>query len=263
MTTARTRLRPLADADSWVVEDGGRGLGAEPLRVLAARALEHGPTPSLVAVVPPDDCAAVRTAERAGFTLVGETDEGVELVAPRVEVCRSPFDPATRGRVLDLWCATNEAGGAVGFLPGAPRDRVSEALAAHEEQLAAGSAVAVLLHEPEGALVGLGLWVGDPNPLFAHGRTAYRVMTDPDRRGRNLGRLLMAAMHRVARGDGVEVVQLVVRSGLGLSRFYERSGYREVGRVPGTIRVAPGDDRDSVFLARRLDDRPLEPDGRP
>ena len=55
---------------------------------------------------------------------------------------------------------------------------------------------------------------------------------------------------------------LDVRSGLGTTRFYETCGYVEVGRVPGVIRVASGDDRDSVVLARRLDDRPMVADDR-
>jgi len=53
-----------------------------------------------------------------------------------------------------------------------------------------------------------------------------------------------------------------VRSGLGTTRFYEVCGYVEVGRVPGVIRVAPGDDRDSVVMARRLDGHPMVADGR-
>ncbi len=72
----------------------------------------------------------------------------------------------------------------------------------------------------------------------------------------------MAAMHRVAREQGVEVAVLDVRSGLGTTRFYEGCGYVEVGRVPGVIRVAPGDDRDSVVMARRLDGHPMVADGR-
>ena len=62
--------------------------------------------------------------------------------------------------------------------------------------------------------------------------------------------------------DGVEVAVLDVRSGLGSTRFYEGCGYVEVGRVPGVIRVAPGDDRDSVVMARRLDGHPMVADGR-
>ncbi|MEO7423195.1 MAG: GNAT family N-acetyltransferase, partial [Ornithinibacter sp.] len=111
-------------------------------------------------------------------------------------------------------------------------------------------------------IVAMGFLVAGHNPLHFHTRTAYRVMTDPSRRGRNLGRLLMAAMHRVAREQGVEVVVLDVRSGLGTTGFYEGCGYVEVGRVPGIIRVAPRDDRDSVIMARRLDGKPMVADGR-
>jgi GNAT superfamily N-acetyltransferase len=128
--------------------------------------------------------------------------------------------------------------------------------------MADGGTTAVLLRGSGRRVVGLGFWVGDHNPLFAHTRTAYRIMTHPELRGRNLGRLLMAAMHRVAREQDVEVVVLDVRSGLGTTRFYEGSGYVEVGRVPGVIRVAAADDRDSVIMARRLDGRPMVADGR-
>lgn len=260
----------------------GRGLGPEIARALVADAVEHGPDLPLTATARPDHLASVRTAERAGLTLVGSAERGtvlpgvpaevveraraadpaavegpVVLLAPRVEVHREPFDGATREAVLDLWCATNDAGGAVGFLPGAPRATVGEALAAHEGQMAQGRAVAVLLRDPEDAVVALAWWVAGPNPLLAHRRTAYRVMSDPARRGRNLGRLLMAAMHRVARADGVELAELGVRGGTGVDAFYAGLGYAEVGRLPGGIRVADGDDRDDVWMARRLDGRSL------
>jgi GNAT superfamily N-acetyltransferase len=125
-----------------------------------------------------------------------------------------------------------------------------------------GNTTGVLLRGPDQRVVGAGFWVADRNPLLGHTRTAYRIMTHPDLRGRNLGRLLMAAMHRVARELNVEVAVLDVRSGLGTTRFYEGCGYVEVGRVPGVIRVSPGDDRDSVLMARRLDDHPMVADGR-
>ncbi|MEO7268412.1 MAG: GNAT family N-acetyltransferase, partial [Knoellia sp.] len=86
--------------------------------------------------------------------------------------------------------------------------------------------------------------------------------TDPDARGRNLGRLLMAGTHRVARDLGVEILSLGVRSGTGTTRFYEACGYHESGRVLGAIRVAPGDERDDITMTRRLDDRVLTPDPR-
>ncbi len=47
---------------------------------------------------------------------------------------------------------------------------------------------------------------------------------------------------------GVEAIRLTCRGGLGLERFYASCGYKEVGRIPDAIRVAPGDDRDDVIM---------------
>lgn len=246
----------------------GRGLAREAARAWTAHALEWLPAEPLVARVPDADQAAVRTVVSVGMERTGaEPDVDGDgprtlFAAPRVEAPEW-LDEHTREQVLDLWCAVNDDDGAVGFLPGAERSRVAEALAAHEEEMADGLTTAVLLRAPDDSVVGLGFWVADRNRMRAHERTAFRIMTDPARRGRNLGRLLLAAMHRVARDAGVELATLVVRSGTGATRFYERAGYVEVGRVPGNIRVAPGDDRDSVFMARRLDGRTLVADGRP
>ena len=240
----------------------GRGFATEAARAWTAHALEWLPDLPVVATEPRG-----RTSPRCarpsppGLEVVGSDDDGRGGAAPRPCCGRRAsrrttwFDEETRESLLDLWCAVNDTGGAVGFLPGAPRHQVAQALAAHEEGMADGSTTGVVLRDPAGAVVGAGFWVADRNPLLGHARTAYRIMTHPDRRGRNLGRLLMAGMHRVARAQGVEVAVLDVRSGLGTTRFYEGCGYVEVGRVPGVIRVAPGDDRDSVVMARRLDGR--------
>jgi hypothetical protein len=37
---------------------------------------------------------------------------------------------------------------------------------------------------------------------------------------------------------------LAVRGGIGLEAFYARLGWREIGRWPDALRLAPGDDRD-------------------
>ncbi|GGL26516.1 GNAT family N-acetyltransferase [Phycicoccus endophyticus] len=241
----------------------GRGLAREAARAWVADALEWRPDLPVEAVVRPVNVASVHTAQAAGLERAGTTrhpddlpdaEPSLVLRAPRMHLCRSGFDDATREEVLDLWCAVNDAGGAVGFLPGAPRERVAEALGAHEEAMATGSAVAVLLRAADGSLAALGWWAAGPNPLLGHRRTAYRVMTDPARRGRNLGRLLMSAMHRVARAEGVELVELGVRGGTGTEEFYGRLGYREVGRLAGGIRVAPDDERDDIWMARWLEE---------
>ena len=129
--------------------------------------------------------------------------------------------------------------------------------------MAAGMATAVLLREPAGGLVGLGFVERIGRRLFPHVVDLKRVMVTPDRQCRSLGRLLMAGLHRAARElGGIELLRLDYRSGTAVGAFYARCGYSEVGRHPGVIRVAPGDDRDSVLMMRRLDGGPLTYDHR-
>ena len=249
----------------------GEGLGREMSRTCAAVALEYLPALPVRALVKEVNIPSVRTALATGFERVGTRVLDVDLPdeppstvfeSPRVEA-RTELDPATREQVLDLWVRTNDAGGAVGFLAGAAQHLVDDALSEHESSMASGYTVAVLLRSAvDDRVLGVSFLVRGSNPLLDHTRTIYRVMTDPDRRGRNLGRLLMAGTHRVARESGVEILTLGVRSGSGLSRFYESCGYREAGRVLGAIRVAPGDERDDMTLTRRLDDKTPKPDPR-
>lgn len=249
----------------------GRGLGREMSRASVSHAVEWLPRLPVRALVKEVNTPSVATAlgtglERAGTRVLHDDlpDEPPSTVfeAPTIEAATS-FDSATHDEVLDLWMRTNEAGGAVGFLPGAPRERVEAALNASEERMADGSRVAVVQRSAaDGRLLGLAFIADAGGRLQAHERWVYTVMTEPSRRGRNLGRLLMAGTHRVAREAGVEILTLGVRSGSGLSRFYAGSGYTESGRVLGAIRVAPGDERDDITLTRRLDGRTLAPDTR-
>ena len=105
--------------------------------------------------------------EPSGSLTEGPPDHGPSTVlrAPRAEA-HDRFDDATRESLLDLWTATNDTGGAVGFLPGAPRADVARALARHEEAMADGTTTAVLLRWPDGRVVGAGFWATDPNPLL-------------------------------------------------------------------------------------------------
>jgi GNAT superfamily N-acetyltransferase len=81
----------------------------------------------------------------------------------------------------------------------------------------------------------------------------YTVMVHPRHQGRGYGRDLLSAAEDAARGfDGIEAIRLTCRGGNGLERFYGSCGYKEVGRVPGAIRVAPGDDRDDVHMLLTL-----------
>lgn len=254
-----------------------RGLGREMSRASAAFAAEFLPGLHVWALVKEHNTPSVRTALASGFERNGTRvlrddlpDEAPSTIfqSPLTEAV-SEFDAETREQVLDLWMRTNDAGGAVGFLPGASREHVDAALSAHEASMARGGdpggsgTTAVLLRSPvDSRVLGLAFIVPVSSPLMAHVASVYRVMTDPESRGRNLGRLLMAGLHGVARRSGLEILSLGVRSGTGTTAFYESCGYREIGRRVGAIRIGPGDDRDDIQMARRLDGRSPEPDPR-
>ena len=95
----------------------------------------------------------------------------------------------------------------------------------------------------DGATAGFASVVGSLSPLRAHWGTVLRVQVHPSLQGRGLGRVLMDGVHRIAGDRGWEFLHLTARDGTGVDAFYRGLGYVEVGRLPGAIRVAPGDDR--------------------
>jgi hypothetical protein len=54
----------------------------------------------------------------------------------------------------------------------------------------------------------------------------------------------MHELRRIAHDE----LHLAARGGVGLERFYQRLGWREIGRWPGALRLGPGDDRDEVLM---------------
>ncbi len=100
----------------------------------------------------------------------------------------------------------------------------------------ASPASTVLVLEEGGALVG-SVMVGHDG----HRGTVYYLGTDPDRRGRGLGRALMAAAEDWLRACGVWKLNLLVREGnAAVLGFYTALGYA---------------DQQCHVLGRRLDGR--------
>ncbi|MEU3556645.1 GNAT family N-acetyltransferase [Streptomyces fragilis] len=157
--------------------------------------------------------------------------------------------PAVRDGILDLWADVTDAGGAVGFVPPADRDAIRAALVKQLTQVADGTARLLVGQDAGGRVLATGFLASNGHRLMRHWVMAYTVMVHPDHQGKGYGRDLMAALADAARSlEGVEGIRLGCRGGLGLERFYASCGYKEVGRVPGAIRVAPGDDRDDVTM---------------
>ncbi|MGW6916130.1 N-acetyltransferase family protein [Kitasatospora sp. NPDC054939] len=160
------------------------------------------------------------------------------------------LDLDLREEIVRLWTDVSNAGGAVGFVPPVTEDDV---WVTAEKQFA-GIAPAgpdrllVAREEGSGRLAGLLVFASMRFSLMEHWRLLVRVMVHPDFQGRGYGAGLLAEAERVARDWGLAGLRLYLRGGQGLERFYTRCGWTEVGRVPGGIRVAPGDDRDDVTM---------------
>lgn len=235
----------------------GQDLTTRAVRLAAAHTLEWLPDLPLRLRVAPDDAVTREVSTAAGLEHLPELDHAVGdqewqvLELPHIRaVDRVPA--RAREALLDMWVRVNDSGGTVGFAPGTDRAVVARVLERYIDRLADGSTLCVSLNSPLGDLLGFGFVVGSTGDLMGHTANLERIMVDPDRRGTGHGGLLMAGMHRVARERGIELVTLDYRDGTGLGEFYTRHGYREVGRIPGAIRVAKGDDRDSVLVARSL-----------
>lgn len=160
-------------------------------------------------------------------------------------------DPRLRDDLLDLWVAVTDAGGSVGFAAPADRTAIAAALDAELALVRTGQHLLGVVRDPSG-LVAVGYLWGRANPLFAHWRTVMRLMVHPDQQGEGIGGRLLDGLHDLARADGCEHVTLSIRGGEGLEAFYERHGYREVGRHPGAVRMPDGTDRDEIMFVRPL-----------
>ncbi|MGI8680156.1 MAG: GNAT family N-acetyltransferase [Jatrophihabitans sp.] len=160
-------------------------------------------------------------------------------------------DPDLRAQLLRLWVAVTDAGGSVGFTAPAPVDEIRAVLDAALARVAdCRDSLGVLRRG--GDVVGMGVLVDRGSHLCQHWRTVLRVMVDPALQGSGAGTVLMHGLHELGRDLGLDHLQLTVRDGQHLERFYERFGYTVVGHHPGAVRVQPGDDRDEIMMVAPL-----------
>jgi GNAT superfamily N-acetyltransferase len=161
---------------------------------------------------------------------------------------------ALRDGLLALWVDVSNAGGAVGFVPPVSPEDIRPELLKHLTAMAEGRAHLLVGYDDDGEVAATAFLTLNTHRLMRHWLWLYTVMVHPKHQGMGYGRQLMAAAADAARGiDGIEAIRLTCRGGTGADRFYTACGYKEVGRVPGAIRVGPGDDRDDVVMLLPLD----------
>ncbi|MFG1868648.1 GNAT family N-acetyltransferase [Micromonospora arborensis] len=155
--------------------------------------------------------------------------------------------PELRAEIVDLWTDVSNAGGAVGFVPPVTAADVRATADPTFAGIADG-ADRLLVGYAGDRLAALLIFSDNRFPLKAHWCVLKRVMVHPDTQGSGYGSALMAEAARLGREFGHEALHVTLRDGLGLDKFYGRLGYREIGRLPGALRLAADDDRDEILM---------------
>lgn len=162
-------------------------------------------------------------------------------------------DEALRNDLVELWAEVSNAGREVGFVPAVTVDHIRPGLEQYLAELAEGRTRLLAGFDEDGAVAATAFLTFTRHHLMKHWISLYTVMVHPKHQGKGYGRELLAAVTDAARSfEGIEAIRLTCRGGLGLEHFYASCGYKEVGRVPAAIRVAPGDDRDDITMLKPL-----------
>ncbi|MFJ8856013.1 GNAT family N-acetyltransferase [Streptomyces sp. NPDC102437] len=157
--------------------------------------------------------------------------------------------PHLRTELAECWMEVTNAGGAAGFpFPPVTACEVTSALDTLLDSLAPGTSRLIIAHL-DGELAG---WLAvrrDPWALISHWGTLHHVQTRTTVRGLGVGAALVEEARRIARDDmHLEQLHLAARGGAGLETFYAKLGWKEIGRWPGALRLADGEDRDEILM---------------
>lgn len=169
-----------------------------------------------------------------------------------------PLTAGLRADLLDCWVEAVNAGGSIGFVAPVTEDDVRPVAEAAFDAVERGPDRLLAGFDADGRAVAWCLFVSPRFALAEHWRTLKRVMVHPKAQGRGHGSALLREAERLARASGWRALQLTVRGGEGLERFYAAAGYREIGRFPRALRVGPHDFRDEITMHLSLED-PAQP----
>lgn len=153
--------------------------------------------------------------------------------------------------VVDLFMETVNAGAPMGFLPPLTHDEGRDYFLSLRPELHAGSRLLVAAFTEDG-IVGAGQLALSTWPNSRHRAELQKLFVATARRGRGIGRSLVAALHDAARQRGRSLILLNTRQGGPAESFYKRLGYREAGVIPGWTVGRAGERYNHVNLYREL-----------
>jgi GNAT superfamily N-acetyltransferase len=155
--------------------------------------------------------------------------------------------PSMRRDIVYLWVLATNAGGSVGFLPPTTA-AVVRPVANHMFRQCTAGAQHLLVAREGDHLQGWVVLETNAMPIVRHWAWFKRLMVLPSLQGRGVGRRLYAAAVEYARRLDLEQLYLTCRSGTGLSEFYSRLGWEEVGVMPSNLRMIDGSYRDEIYM---------------
>lgn len=161
------------------------------------------------------------------------------------------FGLGTRDALGGLWLAVVRGGGAIGFRINEPAEVI---FASAGDLIAAARAGvhAVLTATLDGKIIGGLVLTKGAGEIRSHCGLVSRVMIHPQHQRNGLGTSLLGEAALEARRMGMEQLLLCLREGEGLSVFYQRRGWAEVGRWTNGMVLGDGQRRDEVWLQRHV-----------
>lgn len=160
-----------------------------------------------------------------------------------------------RARLVELWTAVANAGGAVGFVPPTTVGEVGAVAVAAFDRVADGRDDLVIAVDDDRP-VGLGFLECNDTRLEGHLGVIRRLQRAPTHAGRGIGAAILAGLEEAARARGLRLLTLTVRGGTGREAFYLARGFRIDGRLPDRLRLTEGRLVEELRLSKRLDAAP-------
>ncbi|CAN5458895.1 hypothetical protein BH23ACT9_BH23ACT9_23680 [soil metagenome] len=152
-----------------------------------------------------------------------------------VTTVNPPLTESLIDRLVDIWVAATNAGGAIGFVAPVGRAEVERDVAPFWDQRLDGTLDLVVASEGD-QVVGFGFLQPDTG-LCAHKGEISKLQRDPAVAGRGIGSAVLAALEVRAAERGLTLVSLTVRDGTGSERYYAERGYAHVATLPGWLRI--------------------------